>query len=56
MTLVTEVSDSGIGIAEADFTRIFQYFGRMQRKARLSPNTGGIGLGLSITKLIIQQL
>lgn len=45
-----EVSDSGVGIAEADLQRIFEPFERVG-------NTGaapGIGLGLTITRLLTE--
>jgi PAS domain S-box-containing protein len=44
------VSDRGMGIAEADQKRIFDRFERVQS----SKNVGGLGLGLFITRQIIE--
>ena len=47
-----EVSDSGIGINPADIDRIFEPFERVDSGRNLA--TPGIGLGLTITKLLTQ--
>jgi signal transduction histidine kinase len=46
------VTDNGIGIARGERRRIFRRFYRVDR--RLSRDTGGVGLGLSIVELIVR--
>jgi len=43
------VTDQGIGIADQDLERIFERF------ERVSPLSGGLGLGLYITRRIVQE-
>jgi signal transduction histidine kinase len=49
-----EIEDTGIGIAEADIGRIFEPFERVERTD--VPTVSGVGLGLTITKLLTQIL
>ena len=50
--LVVELSDQGIGIAEADIGNVFKPFFRADRSRTRS--TGGVGLGLTLSQRIIE--
>lgn len=51
-----EVEDTGVGIAPEDQARLFQEFSRIRREPREGEiKVPGIGLGLSITKRIIEM-
>jgi two-component system phosphate regulon sensor histidine kinase PhoR len=52
--VVGEVEDTGIGIAEADFSNLFKEFFRSDRAKALAQH--GTGLGLSIVKQIVESL
>ena len=52
--LQVDVTDSGVGIKEEDLGKLFKFFGCLQRTKDV--NKGGMGLGLTISKMIIQQL
>lgn len=48
-----EVEDTGVGIPETDLTRIFDKF--VQLDASLKQRTNGIGLGLAISRQIVEE-
>src|SRR5690554_197810 len=52
-SLITEVSDNGIGIAEQNIPRLFERFYRVEQSR--NRNEGGSGLGLAICKHIIES-
>lgn len=52
--LKISVTDMGIGIAEEDLTRLFDAFERMS--SRMSVKAGGTGLGLYLTKKIVEEI
>ncbi len=52
--LYTEIEDTGIGIVEEDLNTLFKFFGQISNTKDI--NRGGMGLGLTISKMILQQL
>jgi two-component system sensor histidine kinase/response regulator len=46
-----EVYDTGLGIAEEDFPKLFRMFGKLDDLSQI--NHEGTGLGLFITKSLI---
>ena len=50
--IVVHVEDTGTGIAQEDFPKLFTRFGKLQRTALI--NSEGIGLGLTLVKQIVQ--
>ncbi|KAF7771173.1 hypothetical protein PCIT_a4225 [Pseudoalteromonas citrea] len=52
--LTIKVSDTGIGIAEQDLTRLFQPFSQVSDSVKRKQQ--GVGLGLSITKKLIELM
>ena len=51
--LTISVIDTGIGIKEEDKDKLFKMFGYIEDKGRM--NVHGIGLGLNLSKKIIEQ-
>jgi PAS domain S-box-containing protein len=51
-TVLCEVADTGVGIAEADLDRLFQPFSQVDMTNTRS--AGGTGLGLSIAKALVE--
>jgi signal transduction histidine kinase len=49
---VIQVSDSGVGIPQADLSHIFERFYRVDTKR--TRQAGGFGLGLAIAKQLIE--
>ena len=47
-SIIVHVMDSGRGIAQEDFPKLFKKFGTLHRTAEM--NSDGIGLGLTIVK------
>ena len=52
--LISQVEDTGIGIQPNDLKLLFKFFGQIAKSKKL--NRGGMGLGLTISKMILQQL
>ncbi|TNV83902.1 hypothetical protein FGO68_gene8386 [Halteria grandinella] len=52
--LEIKVCDTGVGIKEEDRGQIFQMFGKLDSTAHI--NTSGVGLGVSICKMITEAL
>ncbi len=47
------VKDTGVGIQEVNLNKLFKLFGFLDETKEL--NTNGIGLGLHICKMIVEQ-
>jgi len=52
--LTTLVEDTGIGISEIDLTKLFKFFSSLETSRDI--NREGMGLGLTISKMILRQL
>jgi signal transduction histidine kinase len=48
------VQDTGVGIKQEDIEKLFKFFG--QATSNKSINRSGMGLGLTISKMIVQQM
>ncbi|TNV83610.1 hypothetical protein FGO68_gene728 [Halteria grandinella] len=53
-TLTCTVRDTGIGIQSQDQKKLFKFFGTLAKSKDI--NRGGMGLGLTISKMIVQSL
>jgi len=51
--IVLAVIDSGVGLKVEDQTKLFRLFGTVKRTRSI--NTNGVGLGLSISKMISRE-
>lgn len=49
--LITQIIDTGIGIKEENIGKLFKFFGQIESSKKI--NKGGMGLGLTISKMII---
>lgn len=49
--LITTVEDTGIGITPEDLVKLFKFFGCISKSRDI--NRGGMGLGLTISKMIL---
>lgn len=52
--VITKVSDTGRGLAPEDVTKLFQKFGRVGGNYLVKQNVQGTGLGLYLTRSIVQ--
>ncbi|MGH8019977.1 MAG: hybrid sensor histidine kinase/response regulator, partial [Opitutaceae bacterium] len=52
--LVVEITDTGIGIASNDLTRIFETFSQGDTAPGAARRSGGLGLGLSISRKMVE--
>jgi signal transduction histidine kinase len=52
--LVVNVRDTGIGMTEGDLAKLFRFFGQADSSKDINRN--GMGLGLTISKMIVQSL
>mgnify|MGYP000945542450 CR=1 FL=1 len=53
-TIRISVTDTGVGIRDQDKEKLFKMFGSFKDEKRMI-NTNGIGLGLVISKLIVEK-
>ena len=48
------MKDTGIGIKPDDLLKLFRFFGTLSKSKDI--NRGGMGLGLTISKMIVTEL
>ncbi len=51
-----KVSDNGVGISKEDLSRLFQKFGRLDNSYVAAATSGGTGLGLFISKSLVELM
>ncbi len=56
VTVEVSIKDSGVGINREDVPRLFAKFGRLDNSLVASATSGGTGLGLYISKTIVEQM
>ena len=49
--MTTKIKDTGVGIPEKELDKLFKFFGKILHHEKINEN--GMGLGLSISKMII---
>jgi signal transduction histidine kinase len=49
--LITSVEDTGVGMKPTDMQKLFRFFGKIKDTKKI--NQGGMGLGLTISKMIL---
>ena len=52
-SIIVQVEDTGVGIAQEDLEKLFFRFGKLHRTSEM--NSEGIGLGLMIVKKIVEE-
>ena len=52
--LQTTVEDTGIGIHENEINKLFKFFGKLEKSKNI--NKGGLGFGLTICKMLVEQM
>lgn len=56
LVVETSVADSGVGIAKEDLSKLFHKFGRLDSSYSAAATSGGTGLGLYISKHLIELM
>ncbi|TSC63929.1 MAG: histidine kinase, partial [Microgenomates group bacterium Gr01-1014_93] len=56
ISVETAVSDTGVGISKEDLSHLFQKFGRLDSSYTAAATSGGTGLGLYISKKLIELM
>ena len=53
--MIVKISDTGIGIAKDKQDKIFERFYRVEHNRQRRHNSGGSGLGLTISKQVVEM-